>query len=661
MSPGPVPADAGRDDAPARYAAEPEGPWWEDDEEALPCGLAPGELAGVREAARDEAAEDAGVAAEMARLGGSLGAIAAMTVRRGPGQPGSARVRAGESCSRAAAFGTGMALDVMPACPELALAADAAAGRDDGYQGASDAELAGVLAAWDRLEAHMAARKLAAAAELIRRRPEPGCVPQGAARMPAACEEFTGDELGRVLAESRGGADALLDLALALETRLPGTRAALRDGVITRYKAEIIASAAVLLDPAEARAAEALVLGRAGRLTPGALRSAIARAVMQVAPAKARKRREAAAKDARVQRWAEDSGNAALMGRELPPAEVLAADQRITAWARELKAAGLAGDMDQLRARAYLDLLLDKDSRPRPEAGQDAPGGQDGAGGGDVPGGDGGGPQDPRGGGGSGPGGPGRPAGPAGPAGGARPGGFAGKVTLTIPAATLLEQAERPGEIPGIGPIDPALARDLADAAAQHPKTTWCVTVTDQDGHAVGHGCARPGPKNRRTRAGPGPPARNGAGNRDGPGFSLTATSQDGPRGGYGTWRLTTPGDGPDLIITLDPVTTQDCDHRFEARGHDPGVKLRHLSQIRHATCTGPVCRRPASQSDFEHNTPYEAGGRTCLCNTGPKCRHDHRLKQHPRWHADQLPDGTFRWTTPSGRSYDTEPTRYPI
>jgi len=30
-----------------------------------------------------------------------------------------------------------------------------------------------------------------------------------------------------------------------------------------------------------------------------------------------------------------------------------------------------------------------------------------------------------------------------------------------------------------------------------------------------------------------------------------------------------------------------------------------------------------------------------------PKCRHDHRLKQHPRWRADQLPDGTFRWTTP--------------
>ena len=46
-----------------------------------------------------------------------------------------------------------------------------------------------------------------------------------------------------------------------------------------------------------------------------------------------------------------------------------AADQRITAWARELSKAGLDGGMDVLRARACLDLLLGKDSRP----------GQDGA------------------------------------------------------------------------------------------------------------------------------------------------------------------------------------------------------------------------------------------------------------------------------------------
>ncbi|HEX5296397.1 MAG TPA: hypothetical protein VFW50_05370, partial [Streptosporangiaceae bacterium] len=27
-------------------------------------------------------------------------------------------------------------------------------------------------------------------------------------------------------------------------------------------------------------------------------------------------------------------------------------------------------------------------------------------------------------------------------------------------------------------------------------------------------------------------------------------------------------------------------------------MKLRHLAQIRHATCVSPVCRRPASPSD---------------------------------------------------------------
>jgi hypothetical protein len=35
-----------------------------------------------------------------------------------------------------------------------------------------------------------------------------------------------------------------------------------------------------------------------------------------------------------------------------------------------------------------------------------------------------------------------------------------------------------PGEMDGIGAIDPALARDLANAAATNPQTTWCVTVT---------------------------------------------------------------------------------------------------------------------------------------------------------------------------------------
>ena len=106
------------------------------------------------------------------------------------------------------------------------------------------------------------------------------------------------------------------------------------------------------------------MLDRAGSLTPAGLRAAIRRAVMEVSPDKAKKRREHMAKRTRVERWAEDSGNAGLAGRELPPAEVLAADQRVTAWAKELRKAGLDGGMDALRARAFLDILLGTDSRP---------------------------------------------------------------------------------------------------------------------------------------------------------------------------------------------------------------------------------------------------------------------------------------------------------
>jgi len=639
----PVPADPGRDES--RPGAQPEPAWepvitrpdpmtaeereawlafedepfdpeeWPDPEGPPPPGedqLTAEELAEISRAAGDEL----------------LALKAAVPGRRGPGQPGSARLFPGESASSAAGFGTGLVLDVMPGCAGLALAADAAAGDDDRFAGAADHELVGVLCAWDRVEAHAAARKLAAVAELIRRRPEPGCEPVGAAAMPAGWDEFCADELAAALAQSRGHAEGLLAVARDLEVKLPGTRAALRDGVISRYKAEIIACATALLDPAEARAAEQEVLGRAGRLTPGGLRAAIARAVMEVAPDKARQHREAAAKDARVQRWIEDSGNAALMGRELPPAEVLAADQRISWWARQLKAAGLDGDMDVLRARAYLDLLLGTDSRPR----------QDTAGEGN----------------GTTPDEPAAPPAP-GPQAGVVPAGFAGRVTLTVPLATLTGLADRPGELSGLGPVDPWLARDLAAAAAANPQTTWCVTVTDQHGHAVGYGCARPESKSHRKQHGPGPPG----GNRDGPGFTFTTASRDGPPGGYRTWRLRTPG-GPDLTVALDSLATDPCEHRYQASGHDPGVKLRHLAGVRHATCTSPVCRRPAATCDFEHNTPYEAGGRTCLCNGGPKCRHDHRVKQDRRWKVDQLPDGTFCWTAPSGRQYETEPTRYP-
>jgi hypothetical protein len=115
--------------------------------------LTPAELAGIAEAAADE----------------MLALDAASTGRRGPGQAGSARTFPGESAGRAAGFGVGMALDVTPGCAQLAVAADAAvdggAGAADSFSGVADHELAGLVCAWDRVEAHAAARKLVAIAD----------------------------------------------------------------------------------------------------------------------------------------------------------------------------------------------------------------------------------------------------------------------------------------------------------------------------------------------------------------------------------------------------------------------------------------------------------------------------------------------------------------
>src|SRR5260370_8456395 len=80
--------------------------------------------------------------------------------------------------------------------------------------------------------------------------------------MPEAWDEFTDDELRQALAETRGAAEDLLELARDLEVKLPGTRAAFRSGILRESKVAIIARAVRVLDPEEARAAEALVLGR---------------------------------------------------------------------------------------------------------------------------------------------------------------------------------------------------------------------------------------------------------------------------------------------------------------------------------------------------------------------------------------------------------------
>ncbi len=186
---------------------------------------------------------------------------------------------------------------------------------------------------------------------------------------------------------TRPGASRVFELALALG-RLPLTRAALAAGRIDERRAAVIADEMSGLGDGDAAAVEALVIGKAASQTTGQLRPAVHRAVIAADPSAAKRRKDEALKGARVETSRDPSGTASLTGRDLPPAEVLAADKHLTALARAMKKAGTEGTMDQLRARAYLHLLAGGTPATLltpPPAGTSTPGG--GTPGGGTPGG----------------------------------------------------------------------------------------------------------------------------------------------------------------------------------------------------------------------------------------------------------------------------------
>jgi len=507
-------------------------------------------------------------------------------------------------------FAAGGAADHLPPGPILAgLAADRWA---DGLDRLSDDELIGVLRAARRLTSWATAMELAAVGDLWRRR----TADQDAGDTGAAANADA--ELAAALTLTRHAADRLLNLAAALD-RLPATRQALAVGDLDPPRAKVIAEEVTGLTGQHAAAVEAAIIGAAPGLTTGQLRAAARRAVLTADPTAARRRKEQALRQARVERWSEPAGTAALAGRDLPPVAVLAADANLTALAKQLKAAGAEGTLDALRAQIYLALL----SGTPPAAllpantGTDHPGDTNLRSDTDRP-------SDinlrsdtdqPRDSGWPGLG-----------------GNIAGRVNLTVPLATWLGCSNAPGHVPGYGPLDATDSRTLADALATQAGTRWCLTFTGPDGQPLVHGCARTGPPPGRRRTQPATRPRAGPqpGSRDRP--------QTGASRGQWTFTVT--------------ALTGGCDHALETPAYQPPAALRHLVNIRHATCVFPGCRRPAPQCDADHTIPYNDGGKTCLCNLAPLCRRHHQVKQTPGWTLTQTGPGNLTWTTPSGRRY---------
>jgi hypothetical protein len=369
-----------------------------------------------------------------------------------------------------AGFAAGGVLDTLAPGPWLADALATATATADGtataatggHAGLGESELIGVLCGWRRIASWAAAGEAAAVVTLARRRAAADTGP-GSSRQA----EHVTDEIAAALTLTSRSAGRLLAVASGL-ARTPDVLAALKQGGIDWPKACVFADELAVLDDGNLAAGIAgRYLGRvgAGGWTTGQLRAALRRAVLAADPDAADRRRDDARADAAVTTWDEASGNAGLAGRELPPAEVLAADARLTALAKWLQARGAPGTISQLRAAVYtallngrpVDSLLSDPADPSTDtSGPAAAGG--------VPGGD-------------------APAEPA----------VSGSIHLTMPVSAFAGGGE-PGEVAGHGPVDAATSRDLAALLGAGAGTRWCLTLTGPGGRPAAHACASAGP-----------------------------------------------------------------------------------------------------------------------------------------------------------------------
>ena len=530
---------------------------------------------------------------------------------RDPGHPEVLAPRDGTGTG--SGFADGGVLDTLPAGIALAgFIEDTWPGTD----ALDDDSLVGTLRAWRRLSSWAQARELATLTALAGRRPADGYPPTRAGELPANLSEFVSAEIAAALTLTSRAAEAQLGLALDFAAR-PATWAALAAGRLDLPRATLIVTMTSLLTEEHAAAVEAAVLPNAPDQTTAQLRRALHRAILAVDPDAARRRREQAERQARVESWGEPEGTATLAGRSLPPAQVLAASKRLTRIATHWKDQGAVGGMDLLRAHAYLALLngFPVDAPPtallpdvptnsgQPTAHSQSTGDGQPTGDGQLT------------------------EGSCQPDAAPELPPLAGMINLTVPLTTLLGLGDSPGEATRLGPIDADVSRQLACAMAGHPTTRWAITITGPAGRALAHGVARGNPLQ----------ARRSGGRRDGR--------------GDGGWTIR---------VTAEPITTGLCDHLHQEQRYRPSPALQALVRAQTRTCSAYGCGREASRCDLDHTVPYDDGGITCECNLAPLCRYHHRVKQAEGWKLEQICTGVMAWLTPAGRRYITIPSQHP-
>src|ERR1700722_4430711 len=259
---------------------------------------------------------------------------------------------------RLSGFTRGGEWDACPPGPERAAVLAAVTGPEWRCPGADPDELIGVLRRLAALESWASAAKLGAIRELIRQDDLPLLARPRHGDLPDKWSDSVNHEIALALAVSVQSVEKTALTAWELGARLPGIAALLADGMLTYAKARLIIETFQLLSDADTAKAEAMILpqltGATGK-TYGQLVNLANRIASEVDPGLSERRRQGAVKHAsRVQMYREQSGAAALCGRDLPPDETLAAYANVTARATEYKDSGAfpGARMDQFRSAA---------------------------------------------------------------------------------------------------------------------------------------------------------------------------------------------------------------------------------------------------------------------------------------------------------------------
>ena len=177
--------------------------------------------------------------------------------------------------------------------------------------------------------------------------------------------EFAADELASELHMSQASAAGQMEYSTTVAKRLPKTFAAMRAGLIHPIHLRITEEQTRILSDADAAKADQILAAAAPGMTYGELRYAARKLVLTLDPEAVRKQKEAAKRDTHVRRFREESGHGGMIARELPSDELLASWQHIEQRALDLRARP-GRHPEELRVRAFLDLLQGCDTRPQP-------------------------------------------------------------------------------------------------------------------------------------------------------------------------------------------------------------------------------------------------------------------------------------------------------